>query len=547
MVRILLYNWVQYDDIERRGGGVRIYEKNLISHLINYSDHDITVVSSGLQYDVLDPTTRFERTENQHGGQLRSFALVNSPVLAPGHHAFGNPHLFDEGPTLQAWHRFLLEEGPFDVVQFDSLEGIPFTFLRVHEALPEAQVLLYAHNYYMVCPQVNLWKWESEACSDFNGGRDCVNCVPHLANPAEVLRAHQIARLLRRAHVTPNTRGYALAYRLYGRLRAQRHNPFVRALAVPARRLLSSRSGVAGKQASGTGPPKAQPKPPSAHNVQPVSLNSPDRATAFVTRRHRALNLINAECDVVVCTSHRVLEVLRAHGVRDECLSVAYVGTRAAEAFESADLRREPRVRGELSLCYLGYMRRDKGFYFLLDTLEACPREVLSKIRLVLGAKSVDGGTMDRLTALSRHMVDIVHYDGYTHDQLPDLLDSVDVGIVPVQWEDNLPQVATEIVAHGIPIITSDRGGAKELGGSNPSFVFNADETEDLVKIWRRLISGDLQPGDYWKRAQTLTTMDDHVQRLMELYKQAASTVDRSRPQASDDNHGIPRRLDAAL
>lgn len=513
-MRILLYNWVQFDDIESRGGGVRIYEKNLVGHLANSSDHEIYTMASGLEHDFLDPRIRIEPTTNMHGSRVKSYTVVNSTVIAPGHHAFGSAHLFDDGEMLAVWHDFLEQHGPFDVIQFDSLEGIPFTYLRVHEKFPNTRVLLYAHNYYLVCPQVNLWKQEREHCSDYHNGRDCVTCIPNLPNPHEVLRAHQVSRVLRRSKITPNTKGYALAYRIYGQLRTGRYARISRPLLAPLlgpalmrrrKRLQQQKPMTGGTQIART------PMRP----VEPVSLSL---ATRFVSRRQRGVNMINNEVDLVLATSHRVLDVLKAHGIDDDKMAVAYAGTRAAERFATAELRKELQVQGELTVCYLGYMRRDKGFYFLLDTLEECPPEIRQRIRLVLGAKTSDPDTMNRLIALSDQMLDIVHFDGYTHEQLETILDGVDVGMIPVQWEDNLPQVATEMVAHGVPLITSHRGGAKELGGDNSAFVFKASDKAALVEIWRRLIEGELQPGDYWANAMNLTTMDDHLERLMELW-----------------------------
>jgi hypothetical protein len=144
---------------------------------------------------------------------------------------------------------------------------------------------------------------------------------------------------------------------------------------------------------------------------------------------------------------------------------------------------------------------------------------------------------MKRLIALSDQMADIVHFDGYTHEQLETILDGVDVGMIPVQWEDNLPQVATEMVAHGVPLITSHRGGAKELGGDNPAFVFKSSNKAALIEIWRQLIEGELQPGDYWESAVSLTTMDDHLNRLMELWANPEAPQLDVRPQVDPSEH----------
>ncbi len=518
-MKILLYNWVQYDDIESRGGGVRIYEKNLVEHLAGSSDHEVYTMASGLEHDFLDPRIRIEPTANIHGSRVKSFTVVNSTVIAPGHHAFGSAHLFDEGEMLEVWHDFLERHGPFDVIQFDSLEGIPFTYLQVHGRFPDTRVLLYAHNYYVVCPQVNLWKEERVHCSDYHKGRDCVNCIPNLPNPHEVLRAHQVSRVLRRSKITPNTKGYALAYRIYGQLRSGRYSRISRPLLAPLLGPALMRRRKRLQQAKASTAPRSGSVSQIAKNpvnpVEPVSLSL---ATRFVSRRQRGVNMINNEVDLLLATSHRVLDVLKAHGIDEGKMAVAYAGTRAAEHFPDAELRKELQNQGELTICYLGYMRRDKGFFFLLDALEACPADLKSRIRLVLGAKTSDPETMNRLIALSDQMADIVHFDGYTHEQLETILEGVDVGMVPVQWEDNLPQVATEMVAHGVPLITSHRGGAKELGGDNPSFVFKASSNEALIEIWRQLADGELQPGDYWATAMNLTTMDDHLNRLMELW-----------------------------
>jgi glycosyltransferase involved in cell wall biosynthesis len=534
-MRILLYNWVQFDDIESRGGGVRIYEKNLVDFLAGSSEHEIYTMASGLEHDFLDPRIRVEPTANVHGSRVKSFTVVNSTVIAPGHHAFGSAHLFDEGEMLEVWHDFLERHGPFDVIQFDSLEGIPFTFLRVHEKFPETRVLLYAHNYYLVCPQVNLWKEERVHCSDYHKGRDCVNCIPNLPNPHEVLRAHQVSRVLRKSKITPNTKGYALAYRIYGQLRTGRYSKISRPLLAPllGPALMRRRKRLQQNRAANPGSVGQIAKNPVAP-VAPVSLSL---STRFVSRRQRGVNLINNEVDLVLATSHRVLDVLKAHGIDHGKMAVAYAGTRAAERFANAELRKEVQVQGELTICYLGYMRRDKGFYFLLEALEECPPELQSRIRMVLGAKTADPDTMNRLIALSDRMADVVHFDGYTHAQLETILDGVDVGMIPVQWEDNLPQVATEMVAHGVPLITSHRGGAKELGGDNPSFVFKASDKDALIEIWRQLIEGELQPGDYWASAMNLTTMDDHLNRLLELWRNPAAPQEDVRPHVDASEH----------
>jgi len=303
-MRILFYNWVQYDDPERRGGGIRQYEHNLIDHLARHTGDEVTVLSSGLEHDAVNRQIRIEKTTNSHPGRVRSFSLINSLVPAPGQHAFGSPWLFDERRMLPVWHRFLAEQGPFDVIQFDSLEGIPFTFLRVHEQAPEARVVLYAHNYYMLCPQVNLWKRELTHCTDFRQGRDCVSCIPNLANPREVVRAHQLSRVLRAVGVVPGTRSYRRCYQLYGLLR--RVKRLVHRVSQATRRPSRTPPHTAAIRNGHQGSNGQRPRPllmslrgsaASRLGQVPGSALRRVRPSVFAERRARGFELINHEVD----------------------------------------------------------------------------------------------------------------------------------------------------------------------------------------------------------------------------------------------------------
>ena len=51
--------------------------------------------------------------------------------------------------------------------------------------------------------------------------------------------------------------------------------------------------------------------------------------------------------------------------------------------------------------------------------------------------------------------------NGYAKSEQGRLLGEIDLGVIPSLWEDNLPQVAIEYIASGIPIVASDAGGTK--------------------------------------------------------------------------------------
>jgi cellulose synthase/poly-beta-1,6-N-acetylglucosamine synthase-like glycosyltransferase len=61
-MKILFYNWVQFEDPEKRGGGVSIYQKNLIEKLSLDRTKDIYFLSSGIAYNFFKQKTYCRRT-----------------------------------------------------------------------------------------------------------------------------------------------------------------------------------------------------------------------------------------------------------------------------------------------------------------------------------------------------------------------------------------------------------------------------------------------------------------------------------------------------
>ncbi len=71
-------------------------------------------------------------------------------------------------------------------------------------------------------------------------------------------------------------------------------------------------------------------------------------------------------------------------------------------------------------MIYMGYMRADKGFFFLLDALESLPDALARNLHLRLAARALnDPINARRLARLARHLGALQHVDGYAHDELP--------------------------------------------------------------------------------------------------------------------------------
>lgn len=498
-MKILFYNWVDYLDDEKRGGGVSVYVKNVIHSLRERSDVDCWFLSSGVSYDLFDKKPRWDKV--RHGpreNRGRRFEIVNSNVLAPAHHSFGAEEQITDIATQDAFFDFIRAHGPYDAIHFNNLEGLPASVLKLKEYWPETRVIFSLHNYYPVCPQVNLWHQERENCLDFDQGRKCVDCLPHQYDQRIVKLANAVAFRLKKSGIRPGTR---LFDRGFG----------------PAIRIASKTVRVYNKYIRRSGTQSELPRPTTTTKgpLERIEANQ----KKYARRRKEIVSLINGHCDKVLCVSNRVGEVAQKFGIAPELLETGYIGTRHAEKFQQTQPRDSiVRPDGTLTIAYLGYMRRDKGFFFLLDALENMPDDLAEKIKVAIASKISDRASMKRIEKLSQRYHSVFFADGYAHDELDDLLADVDLGVVPVLWEDNLPQVAIEMHARHIPLLTSDLGGAQELGNCN-DLVFTAGDKEDFAAKLIAVLGGKISVKEYWTSAMAPYSMQDHLAYLMSVYR----------------------------
>jgi hypothetical protein len=72
--------------------------------------------------------------------------------------------------------------------------------------------------------------------------------------------------------------------------------------------------------------------------------------------------------------------------------------------------------------------------------------------------------------------------------------------------------------ARHIPVLTSDRGGARELGQCD-ALVFKAGDAQDFARVLTGVLDGTVTPGHYWADARAPKRMSEHVDELLALYR----------------------------
>ncbi len=145
---------------------------------------------------------------------------------------------------------------------------------------------------------------------------------------------------------------------------------------------------------------------------------------------------------------------------------------------------------------YLGQLNKAKGIELLLQAFLSLPP---GQAELWIAGRGAMG--------YEAHLKNIsdgnnnIHWLGFV--QPAELLNALDVLVVPSLWHDPAPRVVLEATSSGIPVIGALRGGIPELIEENKTgFLFDPDNPGDLEKVMRKCISSPEQVRKMRKQAR---------------------------------------------
>ena len=256
--RIALLGWAQLSLQERQGTGYNLYASELASGLVQRG-HAVFYLRSGLDY-ALGRGIHIAPFESWRG--VHCSHLFNSPNLSPAAENFRNMSAEMRCPELTEHVLRWLDEVRADLVHVHSLEGFPLDLPAAIRASGRPLVVT-PHNYWYLCPQVDLLYRERELCEDYEGGRRCIDCVgaPDPSSARRRRAARQTLDRLLGPGFVPATRAQlstirAALRRTFSRrepsassVDSPRHRPTTRARRPPARRRVSDWSRTSGPSA----------------------------------------------------------------------------------------------------------------------------------------------------------------------------------------------------------------------------------------------------------------------------------------------------------
>lgn len=458
--KILIYNWIQFDNQPGFGGGVNIYCRNLIDTFIKQRpDVEVWFLSSGFTYDASTTECYIRPTYNVYGDRCKTFEVVNSPVPAAQDMILNNPSIaFSNDNLKNVIKAFIEDNGSFSSVHFNNIEGISLDVLGLKKYFSTSKFIYSVHNYIPFCVHGFYFNRDKKCiCNPNHTNADCKLCTD----------------LGRRTDISET---------LYQR----------------ALNNMSSDKKI---------DKKIWIRQMGFDILDSVTLNND-----YIEFENIAKKFLNDNMDQMLAVSERVRELSIENGLDGNKVITSYIGTRVAE-FE----HRKPLSQKEnMKVIFLGnsYFFEEKGAPFLINCLRQLEVQYAKRIDLVMTFTNCND---IQLKKDLKHFSSLHIVHGYRHSDLRNLLMDCDLGIVPVLWEDNLPQIAIEMVAMGVPVLASSLGGASELCTSE-LFKFEGGNSEDFLNKLKHFIDNKDDLELYWKNHSPLVTMDQHLCDIEKIY-----------------------------
>ena len=412
------------------------------------------------------------------------------------------PRYYDR--QIEALFARWVEEQQPDAIHFQHTHGLSSSLLaRVAKmGIPFVMTL---HDYWYMCPQVNLLRPDNNLCVGSHHDANCYECLfghpypplgpntPDFEAPLSLPTVELVERRplgLSDAVYYPLQRVLPLAVRclllgIYDWTRIQ--------IPALARQILAA--------------------------ILPVGME-PLRARARYMQEMLAL------CEYIIVPSKVVKTQYVGFGVPGERIHVIPHGM---DMSVWADFQPAQRPQGQgLRFGYIGSLLRHKGVDFIIRAFQ---RLNAPNTELWIHGFELPGMPFTEMLHKLADGDSRIRFAGsYTPLELPGILNQMDVLLIPSRWHETFSIVTREAILAGLPVIASRMGGIPDAidDGVNGLLV-PPDDMEAWVAAMRRVVE-DRELVTALHRAQLtckVKSMDVHAAELVQLYTQMQNDLSR--------------------
>ncbi|MEW8983208.1 MAG: glycosyltransferase [Bacillus anthracis] len=404
--------------------------------------------------------------KNKPYGSISVYELVN-PLPIPLLNGINQPEHFMKEIDHKVYEEFLIELKP-EVIHVHTLMGIHKEFFETAKKL-DIKIVFTTHDYFGLCPKVNLMDSKGNICNDFDDGKSCIECnvnalsLPMIhvmqSYPYRYLKDSSIVRLLRKIKKN-QAKNNTVATRV-------------------------------------------------EREIEEIDVNL---ATYYIELRDYYLTIFKL-IDYFHFNSSIAKEQFEKYlDVNGKIVSISHQ--------DISDYRQERKVKQRenevVRLGYLGPIDTYKGFYALKNQLDSLNEKGYTNWHLrVYGDFINDPDTYDPKY--------YTFYGRYNYDQLKDIFNEFDLLIIPSIWKETFGFIGLEAQSYGVPIMVSEYVGFKDLvQDGETGFIYKLNKDDFINKL--SMILDDTSLLDYVNenllKLDFPHLMEQHTKEIINLYQE---------------------------
>ena len=220
--------------------------------------------------------------------------------------------------------------------------------------------------------------------------------------------------------------------------------------------------------------------------------------------------------DIVIAPSSHLYQTLRRSGVKREM--------RVIHSGHDLSWLKAPLVKSRSNSVRFGYIGQfipTKGVHTLLEAFGGQDWQGKAELHLY-GDQNADAPYWQRLEQIENPNPGAVVFHGpFPHEKLAEILNELDVLIVPSLWHENNPRVVQEAFASKTPVIASDVGGIAEYVKHEVNgYLFRRGDSMELQRQIRLLVEDPARLEQLIARLPAVKTMSNEIDEIVSCYRQ---------------------------
>jgi glycosyltransferase involved in cell wall biosynthesis len=441
-----------------RSGGLTKYSVDLMKSQVNEGQQIFLLFPGRLTFN---KKTKIKQITLFKGIQV--FELINPlPVSLLG--GINKPEAFMKTVDPHNVYKPFLEKIQPDIIHIHTLMGIHKEFFLAAKEL-NIKIIYTSHDYFGICPKVNLIDYNGEICTDFAEGAKCVIC-------------------------NENAYSFPLIYLMQSRIyRTLKESYFVKIL--------------------------RQSKKEKIMKQDNIVTRSDERINREQVQKYKELREYYLDIFSLIDYFHFNSNVTKNEykkfiDVTGEVLPITHTN------IQDCRIQRYYKKNEPLKITFLGPLDKYKGFPLLREALNILLEKGQTNWHL-----NVYGNT--NLVLLNdKEKSQITFHGRYKYGDLNKIFNTTDIMVIPSVWKETFGFIGLEALSYGVPVLISEHVGFQDIIEDGVTgIIFKTDPTE-LANILEQLI---YDRGILEKINQNICqqefpyTMDVHVQKIQSMYK----------------------------